>query len=316
MKIEAFLKKRNSFSELSITAQMKYLQKTFQNSAQKPVFTKSDDEQIWSLMESAKMNIGILAAKGIVETSRSYAIYNRWINFLYWEKQYRLHIFFLQKFLKSLSENRKTFQPLINIQIYPFSVFLSYQETRDVISIQMQEAVIGLADSQIKDLAHAISSRKKEHLNQIFKAIQQEPQIGKIRDYFQENLPVRKEMIKTNGRYFNLVEVFSKVNKTFFNSTMKQPIIKWSAQPNKCRMGTYNYQTDTIMINKALDQKQTPDYVIEFVMYHEMLHKALGFDQKGNRRIAHTTKFRKLEKSFPDYEKAEAYINHLSMPAA
>lgn len=294
---------------------MKYLQKTFQDSAQKPLFTKSDDEQVWSLMETAKINIGILNAKGIVETSRSYTIYNRWINFLYLEKQYRLHIFFLQKFLKSLNESHRPFQPLIDIQIYPFSAFLSYQESRKVISIQMQEAVIGLADDQIKDLAHAIFSRKKEPLDQLFKVIQQEPQIEKIRDYFQENLPVRKQSSKTDGRFFDLDDVFQIINKAFFNNAVQKPVLKWSSQPNKCRMGTYNYQTDTIMINKALDHQQTPGYVIEFVMYHEMLHKALGFDQKGNRRVAHTAKFRKLEKAFPDYEKAEAYINHLNIQA-
>ncbi len=305
---------RDNFSELSITAQMKFLQKTFLESAQKPVYTQSDDEHIWSLMETAKIAATNLETKGIVETSRSYTIYNRWIKFLHWDKQYRLHIFFLQKFLKGLNENHGLFQPLFDIQIYPFSVFLKYQESRKLISIQMQETVIGLADSQIRDLAHAISSHKKDHLNRICKTIQQQPQTEKITDFFYENLPVKSNVAKTDGKFFDLAEIFHKINNVFFNNTLQQPVIRWSARPNKCRMGTYNYQTDTIMINKALDQRNTPDYVIEFVMYHEMLHKALGYDQNGDRRIAHTTKFRKLEKKFPNYEKAESFINRLSLP--
>ena len=62
------------------------------------------------------------------------------------------------------------------------------------------------------------------------------------------------------------------------------------------------------MINRGLDRSDVPAYVLDFVMYHELLHKALGVKTSGARRVAHTKEFRDFEKRHPDYERAQAFI--------
>ena len=43
-------------------------------------------------------------------------------------------------------------------------------------------------------------------------------------------------------------------------------------------------------------------------MYHELLHKALGIQTSGSRKMAHTKEFRELEQKHPDYQRAQDFI--------
>jgi predicted metal-dependent hydrolase len=73
-------------------------------------------------------------------------------------------------------------------------------------------------------------------------------------------------------------------------------------------MGHYNAHTDTLMLSITLDAVPVPRYVIDYVMYHEMLHKQFGVSVVNGRRYAHTPEFRAAEQAFARYEEAEAYL--------
>ena len=88
-------------------------------------------------------------------------------------------------------------------------------------------------------------------------------------------------------------------------------VMHWSARVNHRTMGSYNPKEDSLMINCGLDRADVPSYVLDFIMYHELLHKALGIKTSGSRRMAHTAEFRKLEQAHPDYERAEAFLQKL-----
>ena len=142
----------------------------------------------------------------------------------------------------------------------------------------------------------------------------QNPKSRELLDYFMEGLPHKLPSEKSKGSFFDLEAVFERINRDYFGGELEKPRLKWSAQANKRRMGTYNFQTDTIMINKALDCRKTPWQVVDFVMYHEMLHKALGYKtSRSGRRQAHTATFRTYERSFPNYAEIEHYLNHLKV---
>lgn len=66
------------------------------------------------------------------------------------------------------------------------------------------------------------------------------------------------------------------------------------------------------MISITLDDPQVPPYVIEFVMYHELLHKEVGIQLVNGRRYAHTTAYKEKEKRFHSYEKARAFLDQLA----
>jgi hypothetical protein len=50
-----------------------------------------------------------------------------------------------------------------------------------------------------------------------------------------------------------------------------------------------------------------PPYVVEFIVYHEMLHAQLGVEEQNGRRAVHTRELRRREKLFKEYEKAIAW---------
>lgn len=114
------------------------------------------------------------------------------------------------------------------------------------------------------------------------------------------------------GRWVNLVDVFTRVNARYFAGSLTPPHLRWSRSPTYRTLGHYNYLTDTVVISALLDASDIPAYALDFVMYHELLHKALGVTAMNGRRRAHTTAFRRAEREFVEYEKAKAFLQTLT----
>jgi hypothetical protein len=121
----------------------------------------------------------------------------------------------------------------------------------------------------------------------------------------------RKTLVRTQGRYYDLEEIFDSVNKEYFHSRLSCPITWGTRNPRhvvrKRTLGSYNNHTRTIRIHPILDRKQVPRYFIEFVVYHEMLHADMGTVTALGRRSVHSREFRRREKMFRHNEKAVAW---------
>jgi predicted SprT family Zn-dependent metalloprotease len=126
-----------------------------------------------------------------------------------------------------------------------------------------------------------------------------------------KNKPFKTPAIHTQGRYHNLRELFVSVNDEYFNSTITALITwgkknpRWSVR--KRMLGSFCRNTNTIRINPVLDRKTVPQYIINFVIYHEMLHSVMPVEKKNGRRLIHTAEFRRREQLFKDYKKAAAW---------
>lgn len=66
------------------------------------------------------------------------------------------------------------------------------------------------------------------------------------------------------------------------------------------------------MISRTLDAADIPPFVVDFVMYHEVLHKAHGLRWSGQRGYAHTVDFYRDEKRFRQFAQAERILHHLA----
>ena len=84
--------------------------------------------------------------------------------------------------------------------------------------------------------------------------------------------------------------------------------LEWSYRKSYRRLGYYHPDTDTITISRIFDTSEIPSLALEYVLYHEMLHKHLGLKESNGRRYAHTHAFKQAEKRFPGAEKAEEII--------
>ena len=69
---------------------------------------------------------------------------------------------------------------------------------------------------------------------------------------------------------------------------------------------------DTVMVSSSLDSADAPEFVVDFILYHELLHKKLGVSWRNGRAMAHTTAFRQAERLFPRHAEANAALNGLA----
>ena len=122
-------------------------------------------------------------------------------------------------------------------------------------------------------------------------------------------LPEKKRV--TRGRFHDLQALFDKLNKLHFRGKC-DAAYSWGARSNRrrrrsIRFGSYDRWTNTIRIHPALDEKIVPAYVVEVVLYHEMLHWYIPSQYKNGRNYVHTRLFRQAEKLHPQLDKAERW---------
>ena len=117
---------------------------------------------------------------------------------------------------------------------------------------------------------------------------------------------------RTRGRAHDLGAAFARVNEQFFGGTLDRPVLHWSEVLTARTFGHYQPARDHLMLSSTLDDPQVPEYVVDYVMYHELLHKRLGMVLKNGRRISHDATFRAAERLFPQHRQAEKVIGELA----
>ena len=120
--------------------------------------------------------------------------------------------------------------------------------------------------------------------------------------------PQRYFPVRTRGKYYELYAIFERLNEEYFDSRLTSAITWGTGSSRKAvrkrTLGSYSNHSNIIRINPVLDKNEVPDYYIEFVVYHEMLHAAIGIGEKDGRRSVHTRAFRERERLFKYYDKA------------
>ena len=103
-----------------------------------------------------------------------------------------------------------------------------------------------------------------------------------------------------------LEESFNKVNEKYFFGLVERPNLTWHNSIR--RLGSYEYGTDTISISKVLSSDKD---LLDYVMYHEMLHKKHKFHNRNGRTFHHTREFKQMEKEFENSAEMEERIKGL-----
>jgi hypothetical protein len=119
-------------------------------------------------------------------------------------------------------------------------------------------------------------------------------------------------MERTAGVHRDLAVSFERVCKKYFGGTLSRPRLTWSRAFTGRKFGHYSPIEDTVMISSSLDQGNVQELVLDFIMYHELLHKKLGVGWQNGRRAVHTPEFRAEEKRFEQYAMAEAALEKLA----
>ncbi len=134
-----------------------------------------------------------------------------------------------------------------------------------------------------------------------------------IRDHGEQLCKRRPNRVlaRTRGRVYDLREFYNEINEEYFDNRVNAKIT-WGSSNSRCvvrkrTLGSYSERSHTIRINPVLDKVAVPRAVMAFVVYHEMLHAAVGVSRQGGRRVIHSREFRTRERLFKDYEKAMSW---------
>jgi len=122
----------------------------------------------------------------------------------------------------------------------------------------------------------------------------------------------RGSRLRPEGKHVDLRSYFQKLNEDHFSGRLGCAITwgtrKRGRRPRSIRLGSYCADKRIIRIHPVLDSPAVPAYVIEDVLYHEMLHHELGMVRLNGRLLSHHRVFKDKEKAFPHSARAREWI--------
>ena len=120
----------------------------------------------------------------------------------------------------------------------------------------------------------------------------------------------RKFVGQARGRIYDLNHIFDQLNREYFASALPRPQLTWSRCRSRTNLGHYDPAHRVIVISRLFDSRRMPRLLVEYLVFHEMLH--LAFARRGGvKSMCHTPAFRREEKRFRHYREAIALLRSL-----
>ena len=153
----------------------------------------------------------------------------------------------------------------------------------------------------------ALRKRIPKHARQIYDDWRREPAISDAVNA-RRVVKGRKCFAAHEGRWHPLPEICRDINRRFFNDQIEIQKIGWGIRRSWGRLGHYDPAHHTITLSPVLDSQKVPRYVVDFIVYHEMLHAVFeGAGNYGYHRH-HPPAFRRTERAHPDYDAVKKFI--------
>jgi hypothetical protein len=208
--------------------------------------------------------------------------------------------------------NRKT--PEINVSFYPYvginhtirvrdgKVFVRIGEICKEMPLNAHKALAFILIAKL--LKKRIPKNAREIYGEYVKTTEVREKAAEIR-----RTKGRKNITTAQGKVYDLDLMFDELNEVYFENEIKKPVLTWSGTKTYRILGHFDATHFTIVISKSLDEPHVPNFVVQAVLHHEMLHIKHPTKIIDGRRYSHTKAFRTDEKEFDFYEQSEKWIN-------
>jgi predicted metal-dependent hydrolase len=121
----------------------------------------------------------------------------------------------------------------------------------------------------------------------------------------------RKRLDSAQGRTYDLEAVFEDLNRRFFHGLLARPQMTWSRDRARNHLGHYDPAHNAIVVSRIFDHPRVPQYAVDYIVYHEMLHLKHPVKLRGSRRCVHSAEFQADEKLFPQLEEVKRFLREL-----
>ncbi len=125
---------------------------------------------------------------------------------------------------------------------------------------------------------------------------------------FIRNIPLLTPKTRSDPILENSFQRAHKLFQQFFDNQLEQPNLQWGEAAFR-RLAHYNFHDDSITVSSLF--KEVPPELLDYLMYHELLHKFYKFEQRNGRSAYHTREFKEAERKYPRYNEVEQKINSL-----
>jgi predicted metal-dependent hydrolase len=121
----------------------------------------------------------------------------------------------------------------------------------------------------------------------------------------------RKRLHSAQGHTYDLEAVFEDLNTRFFHGLLARPQLTWSRNHSRNSLGHYDPAHNAIVVSCIFDHPRVPQYAVDYIVYHEMLHLKHPVRLRGSRRCVHSAEFQAEEKLFPKLAEVKRFLKQL-----
>jgi hypothetical protein len=195
---------------------------------------------------------------------------------------------------------------------------------RTQLALRIHRSFLGAPPEVLEAVATFLSTQKGSDSSREALAV--------IRRHFGANRPERKArraVLRPEGETCDLRTITDDLNQRYFGGRLRVDVT-WGrssmGEAHQCRgrrgrggrggqartsslqLGSYSYEDRLIRLHRVLDQPGIPRYVIEAVVFHELLHADMPPLVRNGRRYFHTPEFREREREYRHLDKADRWI--------
>ena len=181
--------------------------------------------------------------------------------------------------------------------------------------VRLSDLLEGAPDGVLRAIAHILLAKMYRHPVDRAYAARYRKYIGSHdimrKAHLVRQMRGRKMLLSARGRFYDLDAVFEELNTRFFHGLMARPHMSWSQNKTRRILGHYDPAHNAIIISRIFDHPAVPRYVLDYIVYHEMLHLKHPVRLRGSRRCVHSPEFQEEEKLFPRAADANSFLKRL-----
>lgn len=224
-----------------------------------------------------------------------------------------LHEIFQETFSELLPGNSL---PELKIEFFAFAnVNNTIRLRQGKLLVRLSDLLEGAPDTVLRAIAHILMAKMYRQPIDRGYAARYRRYVGSHeisrKAHLVRQMRGRKRLLSAHGHVYDLEVVFEELNTRFFHGLMARPRLSWSPTKTRRILGHYDPAHNAIIISRIFDHPGMPRYVLEYIVYHEMLHLKHPVKLRGSRRCVHSAEFQAEEKLYPRVAEANAFLRRL-----
>jgi predicted metal-dependent hydrolase len=181
--------------------------------------------------------------------------------------------------------------------------------------VRLSDLLEGAPDAVLRAIAHILLAKMYRRPIDHAQAARYRKYVGSHdivrKAHLVRQMRGRKHLRPARGYFYDLDSIFEELNTRFFHGLMARPRMSWSQSKTRRILGHYDPAHNAIVISRIFDHPAMPRYVLDYIVYHEMLHLKHPVKLRGSRRCVHSAEFQAEEKLFPRAAEANAFLKRL-----